>query len=355
MPEPTQGAREEVLVVGPGAIGALVAARLSHAGHPVTVACRTDDRARELGEKGVFAMDHDGRVIHGDVRTVCAPEEYDGDPALAVVATKCADAVDAMDTWAGALPQDTPVVAMQNGLMGDALMDAAGGRLVECVVAFPATMERPGHSIQTGPGGFHLGVWPPRGRDGDTPRPSDRAVEHAAEILRAVAPATVERDITGAKWSKLIINSCITTLGVVSGTDLGDLLKEPRARDIFLAVATEGYHAGHADGVRFTKVAGFAPGIFAYRHDEPTGRWWRHLLLRLVGRKARRQRSSSLQSLERGQKTEVAYLNGAIVETAARHGVPAPVNEALVALVARIESGQVRPGMANLEALPVRT
>jgi 2-dehydropantoate 2-reductase len=44
-----------------------------------------------------------------------------------------------------------------------------------------------------------------------------------------------------------------------------------------------------------------------------------------------------LQSLEKGQPTEIDYINGAVVRWGERRGVPTPVNSTLVACVKGIE------------------
>ncbi|MBW3581953.1 MAG: 2-dehydropantoate 2-reductase [Euryarchaeota archaeon] len=337
-----------ILLVGPGAIGAFIGARLAASGHDLLVACRTVETAERILQVGLVATDHEGRATHADVRVLTTPEELTDDPDLAIIATKCADAEAAVRDWSDVLPLDCPVVAMQNGLMGDRLAPHAGGRLIESVVAFPATLEGIGRSIQTGPGGILIGAWPPTGLASGR----DKA-EAAAVLLRDAVPTDVRDDIEGAKWTKLIINACITSLGVVTGRDLGDLLRDPRARDAFLAITTEGHRTGQALGVDFEKVAGFTPRLFAYP-DGPSfpARLWRHQLLKVVGRKHRRQRSSSLQSLERGRKTEVDELNGALVRAAHRQGVPVPTNETILALVHDIEAGRRPQGMENLDDVP---
>jgi 2-dehydropantoate 2-reductase len=50
-----------------------------------------------------------------------------------------------------------------------------------------------------------------------------------------------------------------------------------------------------------------------------------------------------LQDLERGAKTEVDLINGAVVERGLEHGVPTPVNERVVELVHAMEKGERRP------------
>jgi 2-dehydropantoate 2-reductase len=329
-----------VLVIGPGAIGALVAARLAAAGTDVVVACRTADAEADLRRRGLAAIAPDGTRVEAKPKVVHKPAELGEAPCMAVLATKCQAAEAALSMWLPALADDAPVVAMQNGVMGDALAAVAGDRLVECTVALPATLEAPGVSRQTAPGHFIVGPWPrPHARDDPS------VYRQVAELLADAAPVRASGNMLGVKWTKLLINSCISTLGVATGQPLGVLLRNRHAKEAFLGIVEEGYAAGRADGVRFEAVAGFRPRLFATRMPG------RSLLLAVLASKYRRHKSSSLQSLERGQRTEVDYLNGHIVATARRHALAAPINQALAALVHRIERGEARPSPQHLEAI----
>lgn len=329
-----------VVVVGPGAVGLVVAARLSAADTPVVLAARDAAAARTLAG-GITAISSDGAVVRAQVPVVWRPTDVTAARML-VLATKCADAEAALHAWLPTLADDAPVVAMQNGVLGDRLKALAGGRLVECTVSFPATLEAPGTSRQTAPGGLHVGPWPRA-----TPRDDPKAFRAVAEVLADVVPVTGSSNMLGVKWTKLAINSCITSLGVGAGVPLRDLLQQRRARQAFLAIFEEADRAGRADGVRFERIGRLRPGLFARRWPG------RDALLRLVARGYGRHRSSSLQSLERGRRTEVDFLNGHIVATARRHGLDAPVNAAVVDLVQAIEAGRRRPDPGNLADLPV--
>jgi 2-dehydropantoate 2-reductase len=329
-----------VLVIGPGAIGALVAVRLAAAGTDVVVACRTAEAEADLRRRGLAAIDAAGARTEAWPTVVHRPAELPQAPRMAVLATKCQAAEAALEAWLPTLQEDAPVVAMQNGVLGDALSALAGDRLVECTVAFPATLEAAGVSRQTGPGHFILGPWPrPRARD------DPAAFRAVAEVLSDVAPVRASPNMLGVKWTKLLVNSCISTLGVATGQELGVLLRDPNAQKAFLRIVEEGHAAGRADLVRFEAVSGFRPGLFAAQVPG------RRLLLGILARKYRRHRSSSLQSLERGQRTEVDYLNGHIVATGRRNNVPTPINAALVRLLHRIESGDARPSPKHLEGI----
>lgn len=330
-----------VLVVGPGAVGTLVAARLAQAGNDVLLLARDAAGARRL-DAGITAVAPDGGEVHAKVASGWRRSDVKATPRMLVVATKCADAEAALATWLPALGEDTPVVTMQNGVLGDRLKPLAGERLVECTVSFPATLAGPGRSVQTGPGGLHIGPWPRA-----SPRDEPTEFKAVARLLADVAPVHGSANMAGVKWTKLTINNCITSLGVLTGLELGDLLRDPLARRAFLAIVEETHAAGRADGVRFETVSGFRAGLFASRMPG------RSALVAIIGRKYRRHRSSSLQSLERGRRTEVDFLNGHVVATARRHGLAAPVNAALVEAVHAIEAGERKPAAANLIQLPL--
>ena len=77
----------------------------------------------------------------------------------------------------------------------------------------------------------------------------------------------------------------------------------------------------------------------------------RYLTIRVIGFKYRRIKSSSLQSLERGRRTEIDYLNGYICEKGQAFGVPTPSNTAVRAMVMEIENGQRPMSLGNLAEL----
>jgi 2-dehydropantoate 2-reductase len=74
----------------------------------------------------------------------------------------------------------------------------------------------------------------------------------------------------------------------------------------------------------------------------------RHLLLRIMGLKYKRARSSSLTSLMRGKPTEIDYLNGFVMMRGREHNIPTPANNIIVDLVKDIEQGKRPISIDNL-------
>jgi len=77
----------------------------------------------------------------------------------------------------------------------------------------------------------------------------------------------------------------------------------------------------------------------------------RYLTIRIIGFKYRKIKSSSWQSLERGRRTEIDYLNGYICEKGKTLGVPTPLNDAVRTMVLEIENRKRPMSLKNLNEL----
>ena len=80
-----------------------------------------------------------------------------------------------------------------------------------------------------------------------------------------------------------------------------------------------------------------------------SGNWKQHLLIRIVGLKYRRLKSSSLQSLERGKETEIDDLNGFICRQGKKFNVPTPINDLVVQHIKEIEAKKRSITPANFD------
>jgi len=158
-----------------------------------------------------------------------------------------------------------------------------------------------------------------------------------AEILSAVVPVRITDNIIGHLYSKLIINSCISSLGVISGLYLGKMLSIKKIRKIFIEIIREGVAVADKMNLKIEIFGGKIDFSEFVKGNSLLSDIRRHLLIRIIGFKYRRLKSSSLQSVERGRPTEIDYLNGYIVRNAAVHNLPVPVNTAIVMLVHEIE------------------
>src|SRR5262249_41652296 len=125
-------------------------------------------------------------------------------------------------------------------------------------------------------------------------------------------------DARGAQWRKLIFNAASNAIAALTGLTHGQIA-EPPTRDLAWAVMAEGRAVSDAQGITLDsspeELFDFAARKeVAYDH-----------------------KPSMLQDVEAGRETEIDFLNGAVVSFGQRHGVEAPLNGALTALVKGLE------------------
>jgi len=339
----------KIAIVGCGAIGGVIAARLTRAGHAVAAVTGNESIARAIAERGYRVRELDGREwsIAPSLPPRARLASGDGAFELCVAATKSTALADALAEVAPHLAPGAPVVCCQNGLPEEIAAAAVGAeRVVGCVVAWGATMIEPGVYERTSRGRLQLGRFA-----AGSPDPAS-----LVETFAAVAPTEVTADLAGARWSKLAINCATSTLGAIGGERLGVLLRRRAVRRLVLELWSEVAAVARASGVRLGRVGGtlsiermaLTPSERAAALGSP-GLAWKHSVLLAVGMKFRRMRSSMLVALERGRKPEIDFLNGEVARRGRALGVPTPVNERLVEAVRAIEAGRARPSLAHLQ------
>jgi 2-dehydropantoate 2-reductase len=241
------------------------------------------------------------------------------------------------------------VVTLQNGVVEDRIGEIIGReRVIGSLVGWGATMLAPGVYEMTSQGELVVGEL-----DGKaTPR-----IQLLKETLEAAVPTTVSTNIYGVLWSKLAINCVITTLGAVTGQMLGQMLTQAKVRRLGMAITSEVVDVAETLGIRLEPVGGTLDIYRLYLPLERrvSGLNWgvisNHVILLVVGLKFRRLRSSMLQSMDRGRRPEIDFMNGYVVARGKEKGVPTPINAALTQMVNEIEAGRREMSPGNLDDL----
>jgi len=327
-----------IVVVGAGAIGGITSALLARHGYDVTLVCKHLEIATLATGRGLHLTGIKGELMI-PVHAVASMEELTGTFDVALIATKAYDMPASAKALLPFLKADTLVVSLQNGICTDALSGIVGReRAVGCVIGWGATMHAPGELEMTSTGEFIIGRIE---GDQDTLEPLKAALSTVTETI-------ISNDIFAELYSKLIVNSCITSLGAICGLRLGEMLQRKQARNIFLAVIGEGMNVAHAMNLKVPPFGGKLDYEKLMHGNRFIDRLRRHTMIYLVGIKFKNLKSSSLQSLERGRPTEIDYFNGYIASKGEMLSISCPINRRLTEMVKEIENGKRSIKVENL-------
>ncbi len=331
-----------VLIIGAGAIGGTLGALLSRAGCDVTFLTKTEESAADIRSRGLTVRGVRG-TFTARPRAEARAANLSWPMDAVLVAVKAYDLAGALGPVRPAIPADCPVVSLQNGICIEELEALVGpDRAVGCAVGWGATMHGPTEMELTSEGDLSIGC---RSASGQA------RLEDLRSMLARAFRTAISEDILGTLYSKLMVNCCITTLGALSGTTLGQMLRLRSCRSLFISVMREAMITARAAKIQVPPFAGKLDYYAFFKGDGWLSDVRRHLTWRIMGMRYRRLKSSSLQSLERGRLTEVDSFNGYVVRTARAHGLSAPLNERLTAMVHEIEQGRRAIQPANLEGV----
>lgn len=313
-----------ICVFGAGSIGCYVGGRLAAAGADVVLIGRPR-LAEETALHGLTLTD-----LHGTEVRVPEPR-YTTDPEVAagadlvLVTVKSAATAEAAAALAPRLRPGTVVVSLQNGLRNAA---ALRERLPEAVV-LPGLVAF--NVVHLGEGRFHQGTV------GDLGVEDHPALDaHAAAFTDAGFTLARHEDLTGMQAGKLLLN-LNNPINALSGLPLKTELSQRAFRRCLALAQKEALRAFLHARILPAKTAGIAPGFLPAVLNLPDAVFTRAAAKMLAMDPL--ARSSTWDDLEAGRPTEVDYFNGEIVALAAAHGLTAPVNERLTALVHAAEAG----------------
>jgi 2-dehydropantoate 2-reductase len=177
---------------------------------------------------------------------------------------------------------------------------------------------------------------------------TDEQFKMVKDLLELMCPVHEEPNLLGARWSKLLINATFSGLGTVVGGVFGDVSEDAEGKKIAIRCMKECIDVGHAAGVEFAPVQGKnIVGLFYYTN--PIKRAFGCLLLPIAMKKHRDIEPSMLQDLKKGKPCEIDAINGVVCEFGRKHGVATPINDRIVEVVKKIQTGELKAEKANFK------
>jgi 2-dehydropantoate 2-reductase len=300
-----------VCVVGCGAVGSLFAANLAQLDEvEVWAYDLAAEHVAAINERGL-RLSGAGNVV-GRVRATTDASEL---PAcdFGILATKAMHTEPAIAAVAPAF-EGGSVATVQNGVGNEEAIAAFVARVIRGTT-FPAgRLVEPGHVQWDVKGDTTFGPFEPQ------PAPTDEIERLADACTRAGMPTQAVADARGPQWRKVIFNAATNPLGAVTGLTHGRVCERPDLRRLVTQLVEEGKAVAAAQRIELDAdpeelIDHAAKPEVAYDH-----------------------KASMLQDVEARRPTEVDYLNGGIVRFGREHGVPTPLNEAIVALIKGLEA-----------------
>jgi 2-dehydropantoate 2-reductase len=302
-----------IAVLGAGAIGCLFGGRLHRAGQTVLLIHHKRSVAASIGKMGVSIRELSGKVVRSHVQTRTRLSRGDK-PDLILVTVKAYDSKAVASLLKKSSIRNVPVLSLQNGLGN---VEELGRKLgADSIIAGTTTEGAmtigPGEVVHTGRGMTWVGEM--------NGKVSGRCLAIERAFRKAGFSTIISNNIKGVLWAKAIVNSAINPISAIAHVRNGDVRRIPELRGIASKAVDEGRAVARASGILV----------------KPSPK---SLLARVLAQTPR-NKSSMLQDIEAGRKTEIRQLNGSISRLGSLVGVSTPFNDLLTKLVLALERPQ---------------
>lgn len=326
---------ERILIVGAGAVGSFVGARLALAGMPVILIGR-NPFVEAVRKNGLKLIEPEGQRQTTALAAVTslAEAEPNGLTDLAFLTMKAYDTEQIARELKAIAPaaMDSPVLAcLQNGIGNEEVFAETYGpaKIVAGALETPVSMPEPG-VVVVHRSRYRVGVAPVAGR---------RFADFTAKVLEnGGLHVTLYDDHRRLKWSKLLLNlPANATCAILDWTPARCMAHpviaalEARAwQEAFRVMAARGIRPVNLAGYPLRWIAPLAPAL-------PPA-----LLAKAMAQTVAGGRGSKMPSfhvaLTAGKRSEVAWINGAVARAGIAVGVATPVNSTLASTLSAISA-----------------
>jgi len=290
----------KIIILGAGAIGSFYGAKLSKF-NDVTIVSR-QEHVDKINKGGLKVTGEENNTYK--LKAVTSISNID-ENTLIILTSKVTGSKVAIESIINLIKKDTIILCLQNGLNSeDIVKDIVGD---ECVVlrgitAVGATF------LENGIVQFNNLNYTKI----EESLVSNNLVDNFNECgLKANVTDNLKRDV----WKKLIINCVLNPLSAILRINNGDCANE-RLNPIKKLILTECLKVAKAEGVdvKIDSIEVINKAI-----------------------QGSKNLSSMYQDIIKGKKTEIDYLNGAVVTMGHKYGIKCPINEGLILIIKGME------------------
>ena len=302
--------KPRIAVVGAGAMGSLFGGLLAENGLEVTLIDVWKAHVDAIKSKGLKMVGFGGdRYI--DVRASDNPAEL-SPVDVVFVQCKAASTVEAIKNTKPIIGDDTVVISFQNGLGNEETIAEIIGaeKVLGGLTAQAANIEGPGIVRNHA----ELPSWIGEMSGGQ----SERATKLCRIFSDNGIPTDPSQDIKKRIWNKLFANLAVSPMSGITDLQVRELFAKDDAQQLAFAIIDEALGVAQAEGLDIGQAES------------------REVLLKIIASNQTNKSSLCVDILNK-RKTEIDFINGSIVRLGEKHGIPTPLNKALVILVKTIE------------------
>ncbi len=338
---------QRIAIIGAGAVGCYAGAHMAQAGEDVTfvdmwpenvVAMRSQGlRVSHLRDVPEFTVPV--RALHlTELQGMAKEKPFD----IAFVCVKSYDTAWATMMVKQYLAPGGYVVSLQNCMNEETIAGIVGWGRTLGAIASSITVElcEPGHVRRaSGKGGAAHTVY----RVGEVHgRITDRA-QDVGRLTGLSDSTTVTTNLWGERWSKLVTNAMGNGVSACTGLISRDILLDDTLRRFTARLGSEAIRVGQALGYALEEIHHLDPEVIALagEGDAASASIYDAHRVAEAQKGGGAHRPSMGQDMVKGRRTEIAFLNGHIVDRAADIGIATPANAALTRIVTQVERGEI--------------
>lgn len=317
-------------IIGTGAMASIFGGGLIEAGHDVVFVGKNSATVAALNDHGL-TVDRDGASSSHHAASAfmagmagMAETASAGICDIVLVLVKSYDTAEAVGSIDSMVGPESIIVTLQNGVGAAEMIAAAfsqgsrpssGSRtatsagslqIVQGVTYQGGTVLGPGHVYHHSTAATVFGPF-----QGTT---MAAAKKLATLWIEAGWKASVTQDIEAEVWKKVVVNG-VNAIAATTLLPSRAMTESPDVRQLVADVVLEGMTVAHALGYTQLDEKQAVADILRVLAETPDGR------------------TSMLQDIDAGRRTEIDVLNGAVIEAAERVGIEVPVNRSLFAQV----------------------
>jgi len=312
------------VIFGAGLIGGYLAGHFSSSGLRTAVIGRANKLAGF--KRGLKITDFLGNTAHASE----VPEYQTGEIKVLYITIKCTGVAASIPDLKNIIQTDTIIICCQNGFGGDQAIRNAfpDNTILSAVVGFNVAEKKIGHLHRSTDGKFVV-------------EHHSWLAEELEQIDCAALPISSTKNILAERWAKLQLNLA-NPVNALANVPVKPMTEDAGYRKIIADLMQEMFLVTDELGIKLPKITAVPAKALPKVMRLPN---W--LFLRLAQKMLAidpTARTSMWWDLNQSRKTEIAYINGAVVEEAERLGLSCPLNSRLIKLIDMVENGDAKIG-----------